>query len=329
LAAHSSQQAASPAPECASGPLHAVQFYDPASFPAQSIADYFCSGLRSGDTSLMIATRDHAHQIKDAIALSGLRVEELERTGRLVCLDAPSILATLRSDGPIHEKRVSAIFQPRLLRCVDSSASGRVRVFGEMVDLVASDGDYASCAALEHLWNAFLAKAPFQLYCTYSTHHFANHFSAEALGDIFDSHDQVVPVSPGLRSGDWLWLLLRQACSLQAEIKTRKALEQTLRSLEASYADLFSAQTVGRMDNSASADAAGSALRSNSKEFEQLAGKALREILRYCHQASEARQSVPEESPEWHKRTGEILAFGKLTKVLNELEKLTGSKRSN
>lgn len=48
--------------------------------------------------------------------------------------------------------------------------------------------------------------------------------------------------------------------------------------------------------------------------------RSLREVLLICEQACATRQTAPEGSPEWYKRTGEILACAKLTSVLCRLE---------
>jgi len=47
---------------------------------------------------------------------------------------------------------------------------------------------------------------------------------------------------------------------------------------------------------------------------------ALRDILDACQQACEARRCALEGSPEWYKRTGEILAYGKMTHVFSSLQ---------
>jgi hypothetical protein len=49
--------------------------------------------------------------------------------------------------------------------------------------------------------------------------------------------------------------------------------------------------------------------------------EALDEILTFCIEACAERQAATEGSPEWHKRTGEILAYGKMTHALAKLER--------
>jgi hypothetical protein len=48
----------------------------------------------------------------------------------------------------------------------------------------------------------------------------------------------------------------------------------------------------------------------------------LDEIFAFCSDACDARQSAHENSAEWHKRTGEILAYARMTALLSRLEKL-------
>jgi hypothetical protein len=52
----------------------------------------------------------------------------------------------------------------------------------------------------------------------------------------------------------------------------------------------------------------------------ELVEQSLREILLVCEEACAARQTAVKNSAEWHKRTGEILACGKLTDVLFKLQ---------
>jgi hypothetical protein len=48
--------------------------------------------------------------------------------------------------------------------------------------------------------------------------------------------------------------------------------------------------------------------------------RAQREILEACREACEARRNAEEGTPEWHKRTGEILAYARMTNVFSQLQ---------
>jgi len=52
----------------------------------------------------------------------------------------------------------------------------------------------------------------------------------------------------------------------------------------------------------------------------ELVKGALDQILTFCGDACTAREEAEEGSAEWHKRTGEILAYGRMTYSLSKLE---------
>jgi len=54
-------------------------------------------------------------------------------------------------------------------------------------------------------------------------------------------------------------------------------------------------------------------------DFDSFVERSLHEILVACREANEARRSLPEASAEWHKLTGEILAYGKMTHLFHHL----------
>jgi hypothetical protein len=55
-------------------------------------------------------------------------------------------------------------------------------------------------------------------------------------------------------------------------------------------------------------------------DAQRIVDRSLRQIMLVREQACAARQAAPEDSAEWHKRTGEILACGKLTSILCQLQ---------
>jgi len=50
----------------------------------------------------------------------------------------------------------------------------------------------------------------------------------------------------------------------------------------------------------------------------------LNEIHAFCSDACDARQAAREGSAEWHKRTGEVLAYARMTAMLSMLEEGIG-----
>jgi hypothetical protein len=118
---------------------------------------------------------------------------------------------------------------------------------------------------------------------------------------------------------------LERSHSLQAEIHSRKAVENALRSMEFAYEQLFDSQLPKSLELLANVPSP--AVPLEAPQFADFAADlhrrvqcSLRDILLACQQACVARRSAAEGGPEWHKSTGEILAYGKLTRVLCNLQ---------
>jgi hypothetical protein len=311
------------ASEPASFGIHRVHFYEASAFPAESIGDYFCRGIASDESLFIVATQDHTHQVKNHLKSRGVQPDALERVGLLTCLDAERVLAMLRSNGPLSEESLSHVMGSPLKRATSRSPNGRMRVFGEMVNLAAQDGDYVTSMQLERLWSKKAADS-LRLYCGYSVGCFEDESSLSVMCDLCDLHDEIVPFLPGLHSKGYLALLLQRSHALQAEIEKRKAVENACRCWEIDYARLFDAHVVHLRDcieKDLRLEVPGQQLPRAYDALDRIVGDALQEILVVCAEAVALRQRAAEGSVEWHKRTGEILACGKMTTLFDRLQK--------
>jgi MEDS: MEthanogen/methylotroph, DcmR Sensory domain len=323
-------QKCSPSRQPESCPAHLVQFYEPDFFPARSIAEYVRSGTEAEESSLIVTTPDHTGMIKECLKAGGVEANALERAGLLTCLNAESTKADLLGSGPLCEKSIHDVFGRALMHATKSSPNRRMRVFGEIVSLLAEDGDYDACVELEGHWNRLAAQHSFRLYCSYSLACFVDESSAQTMCDVCDLHSEMVPTIPELHSKSWQAMLLQRSRGWKGEVQTRNAAESALRHWEAEYAGLFDAHVAHWRDCIQQSLLASAPLgRTPSSKFsEKLDGdigrmveRSLQEIVLACAESCAARRDSPEGSVEWHKRTGEILAYGKLTNVLDKLQR--------
>jgi len=129
-----------------------------------SAAGQFCSdGLGAGDAVLVVATGPHRRAIRASLVdrRPGLaRVGELEAASTLLRITGP--------DGCVERGRFFDVMEPALATMAKSSETGRVRIFGEMVALLAAYEDPNGAIALEELWNELAeGPVPFSLLCGY------------------------------------------------------------------------------------------------------------------------------------------------------------------
>jgi signal transduction histidine kinase/ActR/RegA family two-component response regulator len=106
----------------------------------------------------------------------------------------------------------------------------RLRIFGEMVDLLWAGQNQAAAIKLEGLWNDLQKGRPFQLFCAYPANRFGGDAHAASLRDVCSSHSRVIPAESyaALDSADArlraIIELQQKAASLEAELAERERL---------------------------------------------------------------------------------------------------------
>jgi hypothetical protein len=152
---------------------HAVQFYENELSLFKTVAGFLGQGLVDEQPGIMIATATHRAAIMDRLKARLIDVDEAERSGTLVVLDATEVLSLFMVNGmPDAHKfdtHVGALVT-NLLR--DRPAHTMIRAYGEMVDVLWKDGKPDAAIRLEMLWNKLAAHHGFALLCGYAMGNF-------------------------------------------------------------------------------------------------------------------------------------------------------------
>lgn len=144
---------------------HSVGFYrDAAGFTA-SVADFVLDGLLGDDIVLVLATPEHQALLDAALVTAGVDAAQLRERGRYVTIDAAAGLDRFMVAGVPDQQRFAA----SIGETVTALASGDrpLRIFGEMVGVLWSEGNVAAAIEIEHLWNELRTHAGFALHCGY------------------------------------------------------------------------------------------------------------------------------------------------------------------
>jgi hypothetical protein len=168
---------------------HRLQLFDTPQSLAQSVTQFLIEGYERGDNLLVAAKRRNLDTILTALEARGCFSKEHDRQ-RLIALDASELLTHLRRHGVVDALRFEAEIGTLVERL---SGSGPLRVYGEIVEVLAEEGDFAGAVKLEKLWNDLGARYPFTLMCGYSSAHFATDMTA--LSQICATHDHVCVAS--------------------------------------------------------------------------------------------------------------------------------------
>ncbi len=187
---------------------HTVRLFDRLDSVAQHVSAFVAEGLRAGDTVLIVASTEHWLATLERLSRSGAPTVQAISSGQLTVLDASALLRRFASHGVVD----SASFDEHVGTLIHQlhALGAPLRVYGEMVNLLAGEGAFAEAERLEHAWNRLMAEVPVNLLCGYSAVHFGNGRSDESLRRICLAHDHVeVTVDDTLS----LWLLTQNGAS--------------------------------------------------------------------------------------------------------------------
>jgi hypothetical protein len=184
---------------------HIVQFFDTRESLADSVAAFLAEGVRQAERLLVVAKP--RNWISIAERLRGGAHPLLDGAGTsLTVLDTDTALAKFMR----HGLPDSVLFHKTIGELVRKLAADRpvgLRIYAEMVELLAEEGNFHAAQRLEELWNELAVRHSFVLLCGYSSAHFAGRETREALVGICATHTQVHrthadPLAEWLLDGD-------------------------------------------------------------------------------------------------------------------------------
>jgi signal transduction histidine kinase/ActR/RegA family two-component response regulator len=213
---------------------HAVRLYEHDAFLVDAVAGFIAAAMLRREAGIILATPVHQAAIEARLQAAGLDLDLLQRTEQLVIRDAQTLLGEFMLDGLPDPSRFRATVGALVAKATREETR-RVRVFGELVDLLAADGNMAGALRLEELWSDLQLSQPFALFCGYPMHRFAGISGGLAFEGVRERHERVFPTE-GYSTLDapdeqlrTIAMLQRQALALTAEVQARCRSDERLR----------------------------------------------------------------------------------------------------
>src|SRR5579883_367749 len=233
---------------------HFVQFYEADAYLLDAVAEFTGAALRAGDRAIVVATEPHRDGLAERLRAAGCDLTAASADGQYVALDAAEVLSRFMVDGTPDPARFAGLFGDLIARATEGGRG--VRIFGEMVALLAADGYHAATIRLEQLWNELQAAYPFVLFCAYPMERLGGEALGQLVASVCAEHGRVIPAasytalaSRGARQLA-VTALQQKARSLETEIARRKQAEEQLRvALEAERAAREAAERALRVRN--------------------------------------------------------------------------------
>jgi hypothetical protein len=146
---------------------HCVHFYEPNRFPSKHIANFIHKGIAKNEGVVLVASDDHTVQIESEVGALGIRVRSLRSSGLWSVVSTDILVRALLSGVPVERLLANAI-SPTVQTAREKSPTGRIRIYGEFVNVVLKLGKPDVCLELERYGSQIAAENAADVYCGYS-----------------------------------------------------------------------------------------------------------------------------------------------------------------
>ena len=222
---------------------HAVHFYQSDEVLVEAVRSFLVAGLESGEPCIVIGTAAHCQAFSLALAAHGVDVERARASRQLTLCDAHQTLDKITAGGVLEP----AAFRREAIAIIESvrdkERGGRVRLYGEMVDLLWQAGKRSMALELETLWNDLALEYDYSILCGYLFGNFHKATDADEFERVCRLHSHIVSKDGGAADRGpevvELTLLRQRAYALEHEIQQRNELQHTLHK---ALADLSNAE---------------------------------------------------------------------------------------
>jgi hypothetical protein len=168
---------------------HIAQFYTHDGVLLDTLTGFVGGGLRTGESTIVIATEDHLKALEQRLSDSGLDMAVARSNQQYIAMRAEEALAKFMSNRWPDDKLFNN-FVTGLLTLARMNGR-RVRAFGEMVAILWARGDTAATVRLEFLWQQLCRTQDFSLFCAYPKAGFTDDPS-NSLAKICAEHSRVI-----------------------------------------------------------------------------------------------------------------------------------------
>jgi MEDS: MEthanogen/methylotroph, DcmR Sensory domain len=171
------------------GPRHMVELFETTDSMTDRVSAFVLDGLRQGETVLLAMRLPHWNLISSRLTAANVTLSDAVASGCLTVLDAARTLTRMMWHG-VPSRGLFDEVVARTVRQLNSPGA-TLRVYSDMVDVLAADGFFQAADVLENLWSELASRESLTVLCGYSASTFLNPEASNALGSICRSHTDV------------------------------------------------------------------------------------------------------------------------------------------
>lgn len=165
----------------------------------EAVAHYVTEGLRNGEAVTVIARSRLRKSLKDYMGTLDFDTQSLLDQGQIKFFDAEFLLSSISLENEIDAEAFKKFIETPMSTI--KSKYGKLRIYGEMVDILWQNDAHEMAIQLEDLWNDLFKTFEFSLLCTYSLNHIDPDAYEESLERICRCHTHHIPLE---NSGSFL-----------------------------------------------------------------------------------------------------------------------------
>lgn len=212
----------------ASEPGHAAQFYESEEHVVRAAGEYIRAGLACGEQVLLIAAPSRVAAFTLWLARQGYSAEQAVSNGQLAVADAQRLLSTFMLNDMPDRGLARAVIEDTLARLPALPGAPRLRIYGEMVDILARAGKTEAACEVEAMWGELCAERGLTLLCAYDLASFQHARESARFDEICRQHTHVFPSERYFALTDPAERL-REVARLQQRERVHRAVEEELR----------------------------------------------------------------------------------------------------
>ncbi len=172
---------------------HAVQFYDSKDFLSGFVTNFVAAALRARAPVVIIARDSLRKTFVESHGGLGFDLNAACESGQLGLYDAAEVLATFMMGGRPDRALFRDCIGEMVRKATASRPRVRLRIYGEMVDVLWSGGHHEAAVELEELWNDLARDHSFSLLCAYDMGGFGHAGQEAQFEAICRAHTSVTP----------------------------------------------------------------------------------------------------------------------------------------
>jgi hypothetical protein len=179
----------------ASAPDHIVQLYQDERFLSRAVCRFAASAIANGEGVILVPTDAHWQAFRPRLEAEGVDVDAAQARHQLTVVDAddllPEFMRDTMPDAPLFMGLAAdVVAQARAA----SGGSGRVRWWGEMVNVLWERGDATASMRLEDLFDQLAHEQDLAIFCSFLMDNFNGDVHLKMLPRLGQNHSHLIPV---------------------------------------------------------------------------------------------------------------------------------------